>query len=97
MQEFSTLDGYDGWYGSTLRKLPLWGKNDDYSVNFEYPTEEEWSLMDHNVSITSIDFSSKDEDNYLLASVKLTYSDGVTKLFENINPSSGEAWKTWNH
>ena len=87
MQEFSTLDGYDGWIGSTLRKLPLWGKNDDYDVNFEWPTEEAWSYMDPNVSVTSIEFSSKDNDNYLLASVKVSYSDGETKLFYNTNPS----------
>ena len=43
--------------------------------------------MDPNVSVTSIEFSSKDNDNYLLASVKVSYSDGETKLFDNINRS----------
>ena len=27
-----------GWQGATLRKLPMWGKEDD-EVNFEWPTE----------------------------------------------------------
>ena len=51
--EFSTLDGYDGWFGSTLKMLPMWG-NEDYEVNFQWPTQEAWTLMDPNTSITSI-------------------------------------------
>ena len=96
VKEFSNLENYDGWFGSTLKKLPMWG-NRDYEPNFEWPTEEAWTSMDHNLSLTSIDFSSKDDYEYRLASVEVNYSDGDSKLFENINPSSGKAWDTFNY
>ena len=32
-----------------------------------------------------------------MASVEVNYSDGDSELFENINPSSGVAWNTFNH
>ena len=34
----SLKEGYDGWFGSTLRKIPLWG-DQDLETNFEWPTE----------------------------------------------------------
>ena len=52
-KEISTLDGYNGWFGSTLRMLPMWG-NEDYEVNFQWPTQEAWTLMDPNTSVASI-------------------------------------------
>ena len=74
----------------------MWG-DQNLETNFEWPTEEAWTSMDHNLSLTSIDFSSKDDYEYRLASVEVNYSDGDFKLFENINPSSGVAWNTFNH
>merc|ERR1712141_284161 len=55
-----------------------------------------------NVSITSIEFTSRGPGNIainddMMNSIRLNYSDGETKLFENINPNSGKAWKTYNH
>ena len=85
-----TVEGYDGWLGSTLRKMPLWGDRDS-EINFEWPTEEEWSLMDYNTSITSIDFASYDRD-MTLSYVKLNYSDGQTKVFENFDLNQNRAY-----
>ena len=97
VKEFSTLEGYDGWFGSTLKKLPLWG-DEDYETNFEWPTEEAWTLMDPNISITSLEFSSSRKDTSNLASVKLNYSDGETAFFENINHSgNGMPWERFNY
>ena len=33
-----TLETYEEWQGATLKKLPLWGDEND-EVNFEWPTE----------------------------------------------------------
>jgi len=52
--------------------------------------------MDPNTKLTSIEFTSAGKHDALLASVRLNYSNEETKLFENINPSSGEPWKTFN-
>ena len=84
IKEFSTLENYDGWFGSTLKKLPFWG-NKYYETNFEWPTEEAWTLMDPNISITSIEFYSSHKDQSRLAYVKLNYSNGETVFFENKN------------
>ena len=74
----------------------MWG-DQNLEINFEWPTEEAWTSMDHNLSLTSIDFSSKDDYEYRLASVEVNYSDGDSKLFENINKSTGAPWNTFNY
>ena len=70
--------------------MPLWGDGTQ-ETNFEWPTEEAWSLMDHNTSITSIDFASYDRDT-TLSYVKLQYSDGQTKVFENFDLNTDSAY-----
>ena len=82
-KEFSTIDGYDGWIGSTLKMLPVWG-NEDYETNFQWPSEEAWALMDPNTSVTSMEFSRPENTFWELASVRLNYSDGETVFLENI-------------
>ena len=74
-KEITHIEGYNGCYGATLKKLPLWG-DESMEINFEWPTEEEWKWMDPCLSITSIEFSSKARNDYLLASVLVNYSDG---------------------
>ena len=74
----------------------MWG-DENMEINFEWPTEEAWTVMDHCPSLTSIDFSSKAHDDYKMASVEVNYSDGDSKLFENINPSTGAPWNTFNY
>ena len=77
-----------------MRKLPLWG-DETYATNFEWPTEEEWALMDPNISIASFEFSSSSDSNIHIGSVRVNYSDGESALFENINPSSGRAFRQY--
>jgi len=31
------------WVGATLKRLPLWGDNDE--INFEWPTADDFALM----------------------------------------------------
>ena len=81
--------GYDEeWQGAILKKLPMWGDK-DLHTNFEWPSEEAWSLMDPNTSITSIDFASNHRYDEKVASCTVHYSDGETKTFVSTNPSSG--------
>ena len=45
------MKGHFDWQGATLKKLPMWG-DEDMEVNFEWPTEEEWTLMNPNIQMT---------------------------------------------
>ena len=95
VNEFSTLDGYEGWFGSTIRKLPMWG-DENQEISFEWPTEEAWSFMDPNTSITSIDFACSHRDLVRVGWVSINYSDGETKTFENLIPTTGVAYPNFH-
>ena len=77
-----------------MRKLPLWG-DETYETNFEWPTEEDWALMDPNVSITSFEFGSSSKTNISIGSVRVNYSDGDSAIFENMIRGKGRAHKTF--
>ena len=74
-----------------MRKLPLWGVQ-TFETNFEWPTEEDWALMDPNISIKSFEFASSSNSNIHIASVRVNYSDGDSAIFENMNHNSGRAF-----
>ena len=69
--------------GLTLRKLPLWGKNNGSLPDFEWPTKEMALDMHSKVSLDSIEFGSvRGCSNITSIKVNLTHdclSSGVFK------------------
>merc|ERR1712001_628719 len=58
-------------------------------------TEEAWTVMDPNTSISSIEFAVRDYFDDLLSFVRVNYSDGETVLFKNLTPSGKAFPKYW--
>ena len=42
-----------------LKKLPLWGRDNDIVPDFEWPSQEDFEKMAPEVSVSSIEFKTK--------------------------------------
>ena len=51
-----------------VRRMPYWGKTEDYEINFEWPTKEQISEMPEDVRLERLDLKRADA-YYGLASI----------------------------
>jgi len=80
LNDYCTQTGdYCGeWVGATVRRLPFWGGEvPESSINFEWPTQQEFDQMSAEVKIQSLELKSTGTyGNSWFGSVKVNLSNG---------------------
>ena len=80
LNDYCTQTGeYCGeWVGATVRRLPLWGGEvPEKSINFEWPTQQEFDQMSPDGKIQSLELKSTGTYGFSwFGSVKVNLSNG---------------------
>jgi len=80
LNDYCTQTGeYCGeWVGATVQRLPLWGARvPERSINFEWPTQQEFDQMSPDAKIQSLELKSTGTYGFSwLGSVKVNLSNG---------------------